>query len=329
MRRYTLVSILVFSFLFATGGASWAQKLKLSIGGSGVGSVAFTLVAGMAENTNSKSKLVNLTPETTAGFVENIRRLGTGEMEFALIGSQNTYEGLRGIGPYRGEKPYTDIYGAAVVYVGNVYWCARPGIEKVTDLAGQRVSLGPPGSNIALLGEKILDVYGVKNKVKKILHLSYEEGSRAFVDGEIDAFMGGPAPYPSVMQAGVQKKINILPVDLNHIKMIQKTFPTIMDTLRAGVYEWLKKDTPAVGYLTYLGVHKKVPDNAVHDVLTVNLSPEGVKYLKNNHSLWSMWDTKMYIEKQDAFAIEDLKLHPGAVKYWREKGVKIPAVILP
>ncbi len=324
---FLLVLPMVFIFAGPTPGS--AQKIELGIAGAGPASLAYTLAAGFAENVNRRTKMLRLTPETTAGYVENVRLLGRGDTELALFGGANIYDGLRSRGKYKGEPPYKAIRGIAVAYVGSASWNAKEGINSIMDLVGKRVSLGPPGSNISFLGEQILDVYGIKNKVGKLLHLSYAEGSRAFVDGEVDAFMGGPAPYPAVMQAGARKKINILPVDVAHVKKIQKNTPVIPETIPAGVYKWLKKDVLAVGYVTYLGANEKVPEKAVYEILRVSLTPEGIKYLQNNHRLWSMWKNKMYIEEKGTFAVEGLKLHPGAAKYWKEQGVKIPASILP
>jgi TRAP transporter TAXI family solute receptor len=329
MKKWAITSIIFAFSLFITSASSVAKKVELGLAGSGTASLAYTLVAGFAENTNTKTNLVRITPETSAGYVENIRLLGRGETELALFGGLHAYQGLRGIGAYKGEPPYKDIRGVAVVYVGNVSWCAKKGITKVTELAGKRVNLGPPGSNIAYLGELILKVYGVRDKVSKLGRLSYGEAARAYADGEIDAFMGGPAPYPAVMQAAARREMNILPVDVEHVKKVQEIAPVIADTIPASAYDWLKEDVVAVGYLTYLGAHKKVPADAIYEILRVNLTPEGIKYLKNNHRLWSMWENKMYIEEKGAFILEELKLHPGAVKYWKEQGVKIPASILP
>ena len=326
--KKTAILFVILSLI--TCNYAFADKIAdLRFAGAGPASLAYTLVAGFAENTNSKTDLVRITPETTAGYVENIRLLGRGETDLALFGGLHAYQGLRSIGPYKGEPPYTDIRGVAVAYVGNVSWCAEDGITKISDLEGKHVNLGPPGSNIAYLGELILKVYGVYEKVGKIGRLSYAEAARAYADGEIDAFMGGPAPYPAVLQAGARKKINILPVDTEHIKMIQKTAPVIQDTITAGTYDWLKQDVVAVGYVTYIGANKKVSDKAIYEILKVNLTPEGIKYLKNNHKLWSLWKNKTYIEEKDAFVLEGLKLHPGAVKYWKEQGVNIPESILP
>lgn len=305
-----------------------AQNYRLSITGAGPASLGYTLAAGLAENTNTKSKVVRMTAETSGGYVENIRLVGRGESEFGLTGGTQIFEGLRAIGPYEGEQKYENLRGVAVAYEGNISWNAREGIEKVEDLVGKRVSLGPPGSNISYVGELILQVYGIKDKVE-ILRLSYEESSRAFVDGTIDAFMGGPAPYPAVMQAAAQKKINILPLDREHIAKIAEISPFVVGKVPASAYDWLDKDVMTVGYLVYIITNKDVPEDAVYEFLKANLSEEGVAYLKKNHRIWNVWETPAYITRDRAFALEGIKLHPGAVKFWKEKGVDLPADILP
>ncbi len=320
--------IFVFS-LVVTGTLSHAAKrIELGLAGAGPASLAYTLVAGVAENTNTKTKMMRITPETSAGFVQNVRLLGRGETELALIGGTQLYQGMRGIGPYKGEKPYKDIRGLAVAYGGNLSWNGGKGINSISDFAGKTVSGGPPGSFLDYMGTLMLNSYGLKGKVK-ILQLSYAESARAFVDGTVDGFMGGPAPYPSVLQAGAQRKIKILEVDREHIKKIQKEAPVIVDYVKAGLYEWHKKDVMTIGYLAYLAAHKSVSNDVAYEFLKVNLSPKGIKYLKMNHRLWNMWNTKMYIEEKDAFRLEKVKLHPGAVRYWKEKGVKLPSYLLP
>lgn len=329
MRR-ALTSTLAAAGLFAALGATnaVAAEYEVSIAGAGPASLAYNLVAGLAENTNAQTDLVRATAETSAGFVENLRLVGRGETEFALTTGVQIDQGLNARGPYEGEDKYTDIRGVMVTYTGNVSWNASKDIESYADLAGKTVAVGPPGSLLSYLGEKVLEAYDLTDKVE-ILRLSFAESARAFVDGTADAFVGGPAPYPSVMEAGAQKDIRLLPIDDEHIAKIRETTPVTKDTLKAGIYDWLDEDIATIGYVAYLIVHKDVPDEAVYEVLKTNLSDKGVAYLKSNHRVWSAWETPTYIAENDAFALEGAKLHPGAVRYWQEQGVTLPDAILP
>lgn len=326
--RTVLLALTALAFTAQADNAAAQKRHELGLAGAGPASLAYTLTAGVAENTNRRTKLVRVTAETSAGFVQNVRLVGKGETEMALISGSQVFEGLRAIGPFKGEAPYQDLRGVAVAYTGTASWNAREGITSVPELAGKTVSLGPPGSLIAHMGEAILEAYGIKDKVT-LLRLSFSESSRAFVDGRIDAFMGGPAPYPAVMEAGAQKAITILPVDAEHVKKIQASAPVISETITAGSYDWQKNDIPALGFLAYIVANKSVADEAIHEILRVNLSDEGIAYLKNNHRVWGIWNTPRYIEQQGAFALEGMKMHPGAVKYWTEKGVKIPEKVMP
>jgi len=327
MKRIAAIAALALG-LACGGGAVHAADYELSLAGAGPSSLAYNLAAGVAENTNTKTKKLRITAETSSGFVENIRLVGRGETELALTGGPDVFNALRSTGQYKGEPAYSDIRGLAVTYTSAISWNARDGIAKVEDLAGKTVSVGPPGSALSSVGELILDAYGLKDKVK-ILRLSFDESARAYVDGTIDAFVGGPPPYPAVMQAGAQKKINILSVDLEHIRKMQAWAPVVPYTIPAKSYDWMDKEALTIGFLGYLIANKSVSDEAVYELLKVNLSPAGVEYLKGNHKVWRMWETPDYIARDGAFANEGLKLHPGAVRYWKEKGVAVPAALMP
>ena len=86
MRKWTII-FTVFAFsLFIKSTSLAAGKVELGLAGAGPASLAYNLVAGVAENTNTKTDLVRVTPETSAGFVENIRLIGRGETELAIFG---------------------------------------------------------------------------------------------------------------------------------------------------------------------------------------------------------------------------------------------------
>jgi TRAP transporter TAXI family solute receptor len=269
---------------------------------------------------------VRVTAESSSGFVENVRLVGRGETELGITSAIQIFEAVRAKGSYSGEPAYTNPRGVAVTHTSSASIVAREGINTIGDLAGKTLSLGPPGSLLGYIGELILDAYDLKGKVKT-LRLSVSESSRAFVDGTIDAFVGGPAPDPAVLEASAQKTAIVLPVDAEHIKKMQKSAPVVVEKMPAGIYPWLKKDVVIVGFLGYLVANEKVSADAVYELLKTNLSPKGIEYLKANHRTWLMWETPKFITEDDAFAQEGIKLHPGAARYWKEAGVKLPAKI--
>ena len=99
--KWTIILIILPFSVFITSTSSAAEKVELGLAETGPASLAYNLVAGVAENTNTKTNQVRITAETTAGFEENVRLLGRGETELALFGGTQAYQGLRGIGPYR------------------------------------------------------------------------------------------------------------------------------------------------------------------------------------------------------------------------------------
>jgi TRAP transporter TAXI family solute receptor len=324
--RMFKATMLAGSLAMAMSGHALAQA-QVAIAGAGPGSLAYNMAAGIAENTNTKTKAVRVTAESSSGFVENARLVGRGETELGITSGVQLYEALRAEGSYKGESPYKNLRGVAITHESGASIKAREGINTIADLEGKTISFGPPGSLLGYAGELILDAYGLNGKVK-VLRMSVAETTRAFVEGTIDAFVAGPAPYPAVMEVAAQKKLNALPLDIEHIRKIQKSAPIIAGIMRAGAYDWLKKDTMIVGFLGYLVANKDTSPDAVYEILKANLSPKGVEYLKSNHKTWAIWNTPKYIKEDSAFALEGAKMHPGAVRYWKEQGVELPASIV-
>lgn len=304
-----------------------SQSGETTIAGAGPGSLAYNMAAALAENVNRADAGMRATAESSSGFVENARLVGRGETDFGITSGVQVFEALTSAGPYEGEPGYSDLRGVAITHGSSASIVAVEGIEEMADLEGKRLSLGPPGSLLGYTGELMLKVYGLEGKVETV-RMSVSESSRALVDGTIDAFVAGPAPYPAVLEASAQRDLNVVPVDVEHIKMIQETAPVVVSTMPAGVYDWLEEDVTIVGFLAYVVANKNVPDETVTALLEANLSETGVAYLKNNHSAWSIWDTPAYITDSNAFAAEGMKMHPGAAAYWSANGVELPEAIL-
>jgi len=91
----------------------------------------------------------------------------------------------------------------------------------------------------------------------------------------------------------------------------------------------MDKEVLTIGYLGYIIANKNVSEDAVYELLKVNLTPAGIEYLKTNHAVWRIWETPQFITRDGAFVNEGLKLHPGAVRYWKEQGAALPPAILP
>src|SRR3546814_3308810 len=139
----------------------------------------------MADVLNQKMPGTPARAEVTGASVENIRRVAADQMTFGFSSSSTLYEASVGEGPFEEALPV-----AAIAYlypaVLQIATTADNGIATMEDLAGKRINLGPPGSNAAVLAQRLLEAYDVFD-AGNAQFLSYSEGTNALMNGTIDA----------------------------------------------------------------------------------------------------------------------------------------------
>jgi len=305
--------------------AAMAGEVRVTIGGAGVGAVAYVMSGGLAELVAKQAKGVRMTAQATRGFEENTRLVESGELDFGFSSTILLDQALKGEKPFA--KKHTNIRGAAVAIVSPVQWVAykKSGIKTMADLKGKRVNMGPVGSSSAYMAGLTLEAYGVQDEVRKSF-LNWAEGARALQDGKLDAFsITGAAPFPAVVEAAAAGEIQMVSLDQEGVKRINAKYPTLFGfTIKKGVYHGQDADALTIAYNGYTVANKGVPDEAVYEVLRVMMSDEGRKQLVAVHRGWAALELNPGFDGLKAIG---LRLHPGAERYWREKGHAVPPEI--
>jgi len=210
---------------------------RISIGTGGTGGLFYVIGAGIAELLNKYMPGTTARAEVTGASVENIRRVAAGQMTFGLSSSSTLFEASKGQGPFQEALP---VAGMANLYPAVLQIAAlkSSGIETLADLAGKRVNMGPPGSNSAVLAQRLLEAYGVFD-AGNVQFLSYNEGTAALINGNIDAavVLAG-APTAALIDLGAQKEMQLLPADAEKLKGLIAAFPFYQPfEIPAGTYQ--------------------------------------------------------------------------------------------
>lgn len=305
-----------------------AQQKRFTMAGSGIGSTAYVQVAALADIVTKNSKQIALTAQTTRGFVENARLVDSGEADMGICGTTIIYPALRGIESFKeGKKENLRAMANAGKGAHSFVTLRSKNIKSIADLAGKRVNVGPPGSNSAYLGELTLKTYGILDKIHKS-SLGFAESAGALRDGKIDAYsISGDPPIPAVIETFALGDGVILPLDDEMAKKIVSAHPMLSpDTITPSDYAGLKAPVPVLGYSSYVIVNQKVPDWVTYEILAVMTKPDLLEKIIAISHKWAV------LKQKDAPELEGmekigLRLHPGAEKFWKEKGLKIPAAI--
>ena len=210
---------------------------RISIGTGGTGGLFYIIGAGMAEVINQHMPDATARAEVTGASVENIRRVAADQMTFGFSSSSTLYEASVGEGPFEEALP---VAAMAYLYpaVLQIATTADTGITDMEGLAGKRINLGPPGSNSAVLVQRLMETYGVFDPANAQF-LSYTEGTAALMNGQIDAtvVLAG-APTAALIDLGAQRDMVMLSVDAETVGPMLEQYPFYqLYEMPAGTYE--------------------------------------------------------------------------------------------
>jgi uncharacterized protein len=198
---------------------------RVSIGTGGTGGLFYVIGAGVANVINTHLDGTTARAEVTGASVENIRRVAAGQLTFGFSSSSTLYEAATGTGAFDGDKQ--PVAGMAYLYpaVLQVATIKSTGISGFEDLAGKRINLGPPGSNAAVLAQRLLEAYGVFDK-SNVEFLSYNEGVTALTNGTVDAtvVLAG-APTAALIDLDAQEDMVLLSLDEVKMAPLFKEYP--------------------------------------------------------------------------------------------------------
>ncbi len=318
MRRlliFIVISLLVFSF-----STAWAQKtVRLSIATGGTGGVYYPLGGGMANVLSKYIPYVEATAEVTSASVDNCLLVGAGKADLALVMADSGWDAYQGKGKFKSKIP---LRTAMVLYPNNFHIVTLEGlgIEKVTDLKGKRVSTGSPGSGTEVMGLRILEAYGLNaDKDMNRDRLGASESAGALKDKKIDAyFWCGGLPTASVTDLGATPGVKMKLIGHADAvpKMREKYGPLyVKGVIRAKTYPGQEADVPIAIVWNLLICNEKMKGDLVYDVLKTLFDHKPELITVHREARW------LSLEPQAEGS--PIPLHPGAIRYLTEKGLKI------
>ena len=305
---FSLVFILTLSFSVS------ARMYKMSGGPSGG---TFQYYAS-AISTLAKKHKINLLASSSGGSIENIRITNSGKTNFSVAYSGNVYQAREGV--MKGDpRKYENVLALAYFYGAPAQLVVRAdsGIASAKQLVGKRVGVGNAGSGAAANAELFFTELGIWDKIKRNF-LGYRQAAGAFKNNQLDAFwLFTGFPNSAVIEAALQTDIRLVDVykDAEEAGMFKKYPYFSKVTIPANTYKGVTTDTATFQDATLWVANSKVSADLVYELLTLVFSKEGLAYMVSVH------------KSAKAMSIENgLKgivtpLHPGAEKFWKEKGI--------
>lgn len=296
-----------------------AKIQRLSIVTGGTGGVYYPYGGGLAKVLSSNIPGVEATAEVTAASVDNVKLINDGKADLAFIMADVGYDAIQGTGQFKdvGKVPLRTL---AVLY-GNymhIVTLDGSGINSVTDLKGKKVSTGAPGSGTEVKGNRVLEAYGI-DPAKDIQRerLGVAESAAALKDRKIDAFFwDGGLPTASILDLGATPgiKIKLLSHEDAIKKMVEKYGPSYFPlTIPKGTYPNQDQDVVVAGVANLLVVHEKMDAKLAYDITKV--------LFDKKEDLVRVHKEAEKLSPEAAVVGSPVEYHPGAIKFYTEKGV--------
>jgi len=319
MRRVLLlVLILTLSIGLSTASAQ-SKDVRLSIATGGTGGVYYPIGGGMANILSKYIPYAEATAEVTAASVDNCLLVGAKKADMALIMADTGWDAFQGMSKFKEKLP---IMTLAVLYINNMHLVTveGKGIEKMTDLKGKRVSTGAPGSGTEVKCLRVIEAYGLNpDKDMTRDRLGASESAGALKDGKIDAyFWDGGLPTASVTDLGATPGIKLKLIAHGDAipKMNEKYGPLYFKgVIPAKTYPGQNQDVSIARVSNLLICNKDMKEKVAYDIVKTlfDHKPELVAVHKMAEEL--------ALEPQVDGS--PLPFHPGAAKYFKEKGLNL------
>ncbi|MGE6612761.1 TAXI family TRAP transporter solute-binding subunit [Peribacillus sp. NPDC076916] len=317
-KYFLLVMILTVTGIITACGdskekvsGSGNQDLSLLTGGTG--GTYYPLGGQIGKIISDKTK-AKITPQTSGASAENMETLRAGEAEIAFSQTDIAAYALEGKEMFDG-KPIDNIQAISSLYPETVQivTTAKSGIKSVEDLNGKKVSVGAPGSGAYINAMQILEIHGLTEKDIKGQNLSFDESTEGIQAGSIDAaFITAGTPTGAVDALSVQNDIIILPIAEDKIQALVKKYPYYAeDTIPSGTYK-IKSEVKTVAVKAMLVVTKDLDEDLVYEM---------TKAVYDNTDKITHAKGKFITAETALEGLGDMEVHPGAAKYFKEKGV--------
>jgi TRAP transporter TAXI family solute receptor len=319
-RVLSLISALALVATFALPSTGLAAKTRLGFGGGPEGGTFQYFSNGIASRLSKMQADLEVSNMASAGSVENARRVNSGEIDFGISYSGDTYLARNGRLTNDTNK-YPNIHAMAFLYGAPAHLIVLDGsgINEVADLAGKRIAVGGAGSGAAAAAQRYFGAIGLWDKMN-VEFIGYSKAAAAIGDGLIDAmWVFAGFPNSSVIQAAASNKIKILSTYEVGIKggaFEQYPFYAPL-TIPAGTYSGVDYDVKSFQDSALWVANKDVAPEHVYNALANIFTKEGLSYMVKVKS------TAKAMSVKGALTGIVTPVHAGAQKYWKEQGLTL------
>jgi hypothetical protein len=314
---------MVLIILLLTAGTSAAKTQFISIGTGGTGGIYYPYGGGVAEIWSKYVPGIKAVAEVTGASVENVKLAHKGETVVGEVMGDVAVAGFQGLSKFQGKKH--DILSMAIMYPNllQVVTLKSSGITSLEQVKGRNISTGSPGSGTNFMAEAVLKALGVEKEDYKDSRLSFTESANALRDGTIEVGFWSVGPgTSSILDLATTHDIHIIAIASEQADKILAANATYSSVdLGGGVYRGVDQAVPTIGVWNVMICQASLDNAMVYNLVKV--------LYEHNDYLMKIHPSAAYTTPENAVKYSPIPLHPGTIKYLKEKGIDVPAKLMP
>jgi TRAP transporter TAXI family solute receptor len=312
--------------LFAAGaavlvsiGPAAAQQKFVTIGTGGVTGVYYAVGGAVCRlmNKDRQKTGIRCSVESTGGSVFNANAIKTGELDFGLAQSDIQFNAAKGTGQFK-DAAVADMRAVFSVHPEPFTVLARKeaNVTKFEDFKGKRFNVGNPGSGTRASMEELLkEMKWTMGDFSLAAELKADEQGTALCDNKIDGFFYGVGhPSAAIQDPTTACGAKLVSLTGPAVDSLVKQYPYYAKaTIPGGMYANNPNPTETYGVLATMVTSVKVPDDVVYNLVKAVF--DNFDEFKKLHPAFANLDPKNMVKDG-----QSAPLHPGAVKFYKEKG---------
>ena len=326
-KAFVFLLTMVVAVAFSLGGSlaagaegfDWSPHVdnrQFTIGSGAPGSLFVNYMVALSEILNRHVPNMSAFVEP-GGASQNLIMVHDREVDFGITPTLLNFWGVHGLNWADGVK-FDNVKAWFPAYSTSGVWVvgANSGIYTLSDLQGRNVSLGMAGSGSDIDGRIILNLFGIE---PNITNNTWPDVGGQMQDGLLDAFYhiaGHPAAFITELELNMD--LRVLIISDEEIATIQREYPHFgFRILEPGIYRFLTEPIKVTSGWNIIVINPDLDEDFVYELTRV------------------VWENVEIIHAAAASFIEtqlenvrfmNMEPHPGAARFYRERGIELPTV---
>lgn len=313
--RKAKLAILTAAITGLAFAATPAKAEFINILTGGTSGIYYPIGVALSKVYGDNIKGVRTQVQATKASVENLNLLQQGRGELGISLGDSVKLAWEGDADAGFKTPLNKLRGIAAIYPNYVQIVSSKasGITTLEQLKGKGLSVGAAKSGTELNARAILGAAGMSYKdLGKTEYLPYAESVELMKNRQLDATLQSAGlGVASLKDLSSSMDINVVSVPAEVVKKLGA--PYVPGTIPAGTYQGQDKDVPTAAVVNFLITHSEVSNETAYQM--TKLLWENLAALRSAHKAADA------IKFENALQGMPVPLHPGAEKFYKEKGL--------